>query len=1268
MAVRSGDSTAQPTEELLLGIDGFSYPDLYKPERLKELADRFYREVDQADPDLGGKFRSYRETRGDGIPALEESDLIVKMAPYLGRFVARLFRIDEAYARDRTEAERVQPIFEFKRNFVIKRALKAFHPGDLASFDIDRLDQQMGLLEEVITGLPLEARGRYSGSPAGEDRELSLARTVVELMEIERSLQRKIKGQLAETDQSRRRAIEIGSALHRHPRAGSLLEGALHAPGELERMEDPGILETIGGLLTLAEKWVYTRRHHPETFEQVKGWASYDLPEKYDFFNLVPMVRPRADLPERIEGPEETRRRRDGFVLTDRRFEPRRIASEIDYCVFCHEREKDSCSKGFWDKDGKIKENPLGIPQTGCPLDEKISEAQLLKQRGETVASLAVMMIDNPTIPATGHRICNDCMKGCIYQKSDPVDIPQIETRMLTDCLDLPWGFEIYALLTRWNPLNVKRPYALPFNGKTILVVGMGPAGFTLSQFLLNEGFGIIGVDGLKIEPLPKEWVGDEQTPPRPIRDIHEIYEGLDERLMAGFGGVAEYGITVRWDKNFLRLIYLTLSRREYFRVFGGVRFGGTLRVDDAWNMGFDHIAYATGAGRPTVVEMKNNLIRGVRKASDFLMALQLTGAARKSTLMNLQVRLPAVVIGGGLTAIDTTTELMAYYPVQVEKTLARFERLSAEFGEEKIWSLYDEEDKKILQEFLEHGRAIRSERKRAEAAGEAPDFVPLIHSWGGVSLIYRKSVLDSPAYRLNHEEIIKSLEEGITYVENMSPVECLADEYGAVRAVTFERQRKTPEGKWRGNGEIVEFPAKGVFVAAGTTPNIIYEKEWPGTFQMDDRKKFFQRFEPEWKNEGPELKPVGGRDHVATPTPAVFTSYRKDGKFITYYGDNHPIYAGNVVKAMASAKKGYPYIVKLFEREISNLDPKDQPRRLAAFRRLIGEMREGCLPRVHRVERLTSNIVEVVVKAPFQARHFQPGQFYRLQNYETSSEIIEGTHLTMEGIALTGAWVDREQGLLSLIALELGHSSRLCAALREGEPVVVMGPTGCPTEIPDGGETVLLAGGGLGNAVLFSIGKAMREKGNKVIYFAGYKKPQDLYKVDEIEAAADVIVWSVDVPPGIEPRRPQDKTFVGNIVLSMKTYADGEMGETTLRLQDVDRIIAIGSDRMMAAVKAARFGVLKPYLKEGHIALASINSPMQCMMKEVCAQCLQRHVDPGTGEQVEPVFSCFNQDQLMDEVDFPNLNARLKQNSVPEKLSNLWLDYLLKRKNIIRV
>ena len=90
----------------------------------------------------------------------------------------------------------------------------------------------------------------------------------------------------------------------------------------------------------------------------------------------------------------------------------------------------------------------------------------------------------------------------------------------------------------------------------------------------------------------------------------------------------------------------------------------------------------------------------------------------------------------------------------------------------------------------------------------------------------------------------------------------------------------------------------------------------------------------------------------------------------------------------------------------------------------------------------------------------------------------------------------------------------------------------------------------------------------------------------------------------------------------------------------------------------AARHGVLAAHLDPHHFAIGSINSPMQCMMKEICAQCLQPHVDPASGK-LSYVFSCFNQDQPLDTVDFSGLDARLKQNSVQEKLTAQWIERL---------
>ncbi len=228
-----------------------------------------------------------------------------------------------------------------------------------------------------------------------------------------------------------------------------------------------------------------------------------------------------------------------------------------------------------------------------------------------------------------------------------------------------------------------------------------------------------------------------------------------------------------------------------------------------------------------------------------------------------------------------------------------------------------------------------------------------------------------------------------------------------------------------------------------------------------------------------------------------------------------------------------------------------------------------------------------------------------------------------------------------------MGGSSNVCARLKPGEPVVLMGPTGHATEIVRN-QTVMLVGGGLGNAVLFSIGKALRAAGSHVLYFAGYRKAIDLFKREEIEAASDVVVWCCEESPGIEPQRPQDLMFEGNVVEGMKTHANNAL----IPLNSIDHMLVIGSDRMMTAVNRARKTLLKPTCK----AIASINSPMQCMMKGVCAQCLQIHINPQTGEETT-VFSCKNQDQPMDWVDFSVLTARLQQNSVSEKLCRLMIE-----------
>ena len=1224
---------------LTLGISGFTYADLYDANRLKNLLDVFDASIKKHDAELYNKFSDYRQNQGVGLTPEEVSELLVNMGPYVGQFVAKLFNVTDQHQTQAIKIkDEIDTIFTYK-NEVVEKLGVVFKGQDTADWNISSILNRFDLLIEA----------GFIEANQDNDPEHRVARVGAVIGLLSSHYKLLAKGKASDYENADEQVSALRAKLLDH---------------ELAKVEFTDIINVseaadfVSGLMDIVQRWSFVAQQDNDV---VADWLSFKFPEKRDFNHLVEHETVDRGQFTAWMGELEHRRRRDGFKLTDPRYSQRQVLSEVNHCIYCHERDTDSCSKGMRNKKtNTFKIDPLGVTTIGCPLDEKISEMHLVKRKGDNIGALAIIIIDNPMCPGTGHRICNECMKGCIYQKTDPVNIPQIETNVLTDVLFMPYGFEIYSLLTRWNPLNVKRPTMLPYNGKNALVVGLGPAGYTMSHYLLNEGFGVAGIDGLKLEPLPVELTGDADNLPQPIVDFNDLYEDLDKRILAGFGGVAEYGITVRWDKNFLKVIYLTLQRREAFRAYGGVRFGGTLTIEDAWSMGFDHICIASGAGQPTIIDLKNNLMRGIRKASDFLMALQLTGAAKASSLANLQVRLPAGVIGGGLTAIDTATELMAYYPVQVEKILHRYETLVNVYGEQLVRSRYDKEETIILDEFLAHGEVIHAERMRAEAEDEQPDFQPLVDSWGGVTLFYRKGMKDAPAYRQNHEEISEALEEGIALAEGMSPLSADADEYGHLNAVDFEKLVLDGD-RWKNSGEIIKVPLRSLYVAAGTSPNTIYQSEYPDTFVMD--KWFFQRYEPEWTNDSVELVPMHDEAFPKLGKPAPLTSYQKDGKFISFYGDNHPVYAGNVVKAMASAKNGYPYVVKLFEKQLASLNSAEQSERDADLKALFARLDEAFNATIVAINRLTPTIIEVVVKAPLAAEKFYPGQFYRVQNYEAFAPTVEGTVLAAEGLALTGAEVDKEKGTISLIALEMGSSSRLCATWKVGDPLVIMGVTGTPTDIPSN-QTVLLIGGGLGNAVLFSIGKALRAAGNRVVYFAGYKFAQDRFKVEDVEAAADLIIWAVDKGEGVQaivPTRPQDKSFVGNILECMVAYAKGELGEQPISLAEVDHLVVIGSDRMMAAVKSARFDVLKPYLNKAHHAIGSINSPMQCMMKGICAQCLCKHVDADTGKEYF-VYSCYNQDQDLDKVDFPHLNARLRQNTVQEKLSNLWLDYLLEK------
>ncbi|MDC0857081.1 FAD-dependent oxidoreductase [Rickettsiales bacterium] len=963
-------------------------------------------------------------------------------------------------------------------------------------------------------------------------------------------------------------------------------------------------------LLSEIEQYCLWACHSNEGKIKHQTHTIFQIPEKLNLENLI-----NIEAKDNIFSLKNNKIRY-GFDFHDHDIKTETALKEANYCLYCHNREKDSCSKGLLNKDNSFKKSASSIELKGCPLDQKISEMNLLYKEHKSIAALAMLMIDNPMLLLTGHRICNDCMKACIFQTQDPVNIPLIETTILDNVLDLNYGFEVYYLLTLWNPLNINRPKPKSETSNKILICGAGPAGISLAYNLLMDGHIAVIIDGLKIESVSDE-VFDKNGDLILYQDCKtKLFQNLSEKIAEGFGGVAEYGITPRWNKNYLKLARITLERHHNFHLYGGVRFGSQITKEQAFELGFDHIAFCMGAGSPNIINLKNNLIPGVKKASDFLMTLQLLGGFDIKSLVNMQIRMPIVVIGGGLTAIDTATESLAYYPIQILKLKELLDNLITKHNLtlDQISLDFNESEKAIFNEFLDHSQLFEAEIANAKVENSKPNFLPILNKLGGALIIYRKSLKESPAYRLNHEEVIKALEEGIKIQENTTPIEIIKDKFGSAESI-----------KTKLYNQDCNIPAKTILIAAGTKANVIIASE-DQDFHVEDRYLKLISKETEIKDK--------------------FICY-KNAKLeaVSVFGDMHPYYAGSVVKALASSKYGYKVISRLLTKkplkQITNHDFKQ-------------ELDISFEAKVTKITRLTDNIIEVKVRSKLACKNFQAGQFYRLQNFSKSAKIIDGKRLDIEPLALTGSEINLKTYEISLIALEMGGSSNLLKHLNENDEIILMGPTGTPTEIPKN-KTILLAGGGLGNAVLFSIGKALKNNGCKVLYFAGYKKNKDRYKIEAITNAADTVIWCTDEENDIANIRQQDYKFTGNIIKAMLAYANGKLCKTHIKFEQIDRIIAIGSDKMMHAIAKARHKELAKYLDPKHDAIASINSPMNCMMKEICGQCIQRHKDPKSKNEYF-VFSCKNQDQFMDNVDFDNLSERLSQNSVKEKLTKLWI------------
>lgn len=1127
--------------------------DLYTFESLTKLDQRFQKTLEKTNFDLYQRYKSLRRkamcsshNMDDGLQSDLESDLLIQVAPVLEKFIGDLFGVQHALKSLRERAEVFFELYKFKKQFIDRRIFK----GGRVELSLVPAPEEGLLLRKKLE--------TYFKAPFTEEW---YGEFVSKWLQDEKSYEKELD-----------LAIQYGRW------ACYTLEGqAAHKAGFL-----------------------------------------FDVPRQLDSERLFPFQSvSRGD----GEGslftvPEPLQEGRPGgdqpFECTDQGYRQDKALGQAHYCLHCHKRRKDSCRTGIFQKSSvpsnhgasppsemcpeapPLAKDAFGASLAGCPLDQKISEMNLLKTQGFMLGALAVLMIDNPLVPATGHRVCNDCMKACIFQKQDPVNIPAVETRILKDILQLPWGVEIYSLLTRWNPLNLRSPLPKKSSGRAVFVAGLGPAGFGVSHYLLNEGHDVLAVDGLKIEPLPAPFISKSEDPLdfELIFDVKDLFETMEDRLIGGFGGVAEYGITTRWEKNFLKLIRLVLERRPSFSVKGAVFLGGTLGTQEVFEAGFDHLVLALGAGAPHTLEIENALAPGVRQASDFLMGLQLTGAYQRKALNPLQIQLPIAVVGGGLTAVDTATEALAYYRVQVERFLSRYEEVLAKGKEKTFWENLGGVDSKTAETFLEHARALRK-----IDAGDARAVMQQLQKWGGATLVYRKRIQEAPCYRTNAHELFKALGEGVQFMENAVPKKVLKAANGQCESLEVIQ-----------NDEVVILPAKTILVAAGTYPNTQISRMSPADYPLD------------------------GAYFKGTSKTSLFLDSLGFKNKITFLGDLHPDFSGSIVKALASAKKAAPLITDTMIKSA-----QEKPKKASV---VVHEMRDRLSATVHRVETLSPGLRRLVVRAPQAVNAFKAGQFFRLEPFGALGQGYTGAApLALCGIDIKGDTIS--------FAVGIRGSSQWVEKLSPGEALALMGPTGPGARIVKD-QNVILAGHSFGNYHLISVGAALKEAGCKVIYVVGPEGAEDFAALKLNLSWADQIICCSFSKVAKDSLPPQQAIhfYAGTVKDALKN------ADTLFRAFKPDqaqRVIVSGFPKLGEEIA----DILGDW-ENNPEASACVNTSMQCMMQKICGRCLQHVEDPKTGEK-KTIFACADRDQPLLGLDFQGWQERMGGTRVTDHLNRVW-------------
>ena len=186
----------------------------------------------------------------------------------------------------------------------------------------------------------------------------------------------------------------------------------------------------------------------------------------------------------------------------------------------------------------------------------------------------------------------------------------------------------------------------------------------------------------------------------------------------------------------------------------------------------------------------------------------------------------------------------------------------------------------------------------------------------------------------------------------------------------------------------------------------------------------------------------------------------------------------------------------------------------------------------------LCPNQYEIMIEAPYVVKNAKAGQFIIFRAEEKG-----------ERVPLTIADVDKEKGILTIVYMAVGYSTKKLASLNVGDEILdIVGPLGMPTHVEKVG-TVICTAGGYGAAPCYLIAKAFKDAGNKVYMVMGARNKDLIFWQDKMKNACDELFITTD--DGSLGR----KGFVTGVV------------EEIINREKTDLVIAVGPMPMMRAV-----------------------------------------------------------------------------------------------------